>query len=99
MRHARDVDEIGQLLFGRRCRLRLALWIWRRAKADFYQSEPPREVVLQSDAAKELGQLVLLGMIEKQHRENDRRIYYERLDGPLWEVIGAVAAAVGIERE
>ena len=52
-----DVHEVGRLLFGRPCRLALALWIVRRDKPRFYQSEPPRDVILQSDLAKELGPL------------------------------------------
>jgi hypothetical protein len=36
-----DVDEVGKLVFGRPCRLALALWIVRQHKPRFYQSEPP----------------------------------------------------------
>jgi hypothetical protein len=40
-----DVQQVGKLLFGRACRLELALWIAHRDKPQFFQSEPPKEVV------------------------------------------------------
>src|SRR5215470_17501391 len=42
-----DVGTVGKELFGRPCRLALALWIAGQHKPRFYQSEPPREVILQ----------------------------------------------------
>jgi hypothetical protein len=86
-----DVDEVGKLLFGRPCRLALALWIVRHDKPRFYQSEPPREVILQSDLAKELTRLVRLGMLEEERRDDARRVYYDRTDSPLWNIIQAAA--------
>jgi hypothetical protein len=73
-----DAREVGGELFGRPCRLTLALWIVRHDKPRFYQSEPPREVILQGDAGKELGRLV----------------YYERTDSPLWKIIQAAAEVI-----
>ena len=89
-----DVHEVGRLLFGRPCRLALALWIVRRDKPRFYQSEPPREVILQSDLAKELGRLVRLGMLEEERRDDARRVYYERTGSPLWTIIQAAADVI-----
>ena len=89
-----DVNEIGKLLFGRPCRLALALWIVRREKPRFYQSEPPREVILPGDLAKELGRLVRLGMLDEVRPDDARRVYYDRTDSPLWKIIEAAAAAV-----
>jgi hypothetical protein len=86
-----DVDEVGKLLFGRPCRLTLALWIVRHSKGRFYQSEPPRDVILQSDAAKELGRLVRLGMLLEERPDDARRVYYERTDSLLWKIIEAAA--------
>ena len=40
-----DAKEVGKELFGRPCRLALALWIAGLPKSRFYQSEPPREVI------------------------------------------------------
>jgi hypothetical protein len=90
-----DVDEVGKLLFGRPCRLALALWIVRHDKPRFYQSEPPREVIRQSDLADELSRLVRLGMLEEERRDDARRIYYDRTDSPLWAIIEAAAEVIG----
>ena len=72
---------MGKLLFGRPCRLALALWIVRRDKPRFYQSEPPRDVIWPGDLAKELGRLVRLGMLVEERRA----------DSPLWKIIQAAA--------
>jgi hypothetical protein len=89
-----DAHEVGKLLFGRSCRLMLALWIVRQDKPRFYQSEPPREVILQGEAAKELGRLVRLGMLEEERPDESRRVYYERTDSPLWKIIQAASDAI-----
>lgn len=86
-----NADEVGKQLFGRPCRLALALWIVRREKPDFYQSEPPREVIRQGDLADELGRLVRLGMLEEERRPDVRRVYYNRTGSPLWKIIQAAA--------
>jgi hypothetical protein len=89
-----DVAEVGKQLFGRPCRLALALWIVRRDKPSFYQSEPPREVIRQGDLADELGRLVRLGMLEELRPDDARRVYYDRTDSPLWKIIEAAADVV-----
>lgn len=89
-----DVGEVGKLLFGRPCRLALALWIIRRDKPRFFQSEPPREVILQGDLAKELSRLVRLGMLDEERRDDARRVYYERTNSSLWRIIQAAADAL-----
>jgi hypothetical protein len=89
-----DVDELGQLLFGRRSRLRLALWIWYRDKPRFFQSEPPKEVIPQSSAGEELARLVRLEMLAEERPEDGRRVYYVRIDSPLWKIIEAAADTV-----
>ncbi len=88
-----DVDQVGKQLFGRGCRLRLALWIAHRDKPRFFQSEPPKEVILPSDAAKELGRLVRLGMLDEERPDSDRRVWYIRTDSRLWKIIDAAAEA------
>jgi hypothetical protein len=90
-----DIREVGKLLFGRPCRLTLALWIVRRDKPRFYQSEPPREVIWPGDLAKELNRLVRLGMLEELRPDDGRRVYYERTDSPLWQVIEAASNVLG----
>ncbi len=89
-----NVETVGKELFGRPCRLALALWIVRQHKPRFYQSEPPREVILQGDLAKELGRLVRLGMLEEERPDDGRRVYYVRTSSPLWKIIEAAADAI-----
>jgi hypothetical protein len=90
-----DVREVGKQLFGRPCRLSLALWIIRRDKPRFYQSEPPREVIQPGDLGKELGRLVRLGMLEEERPDGERRVYYIRTDSELWKIIKAASESVG----
>jgi hypothetical protein len=45
----------------------------------------------QSDLADELGRLVRLGMLDEERRDDARRVYYERTDSPLWNIIQAAA--------
>ncbi len=89
-----DENEVGKLLFGRPCRLALALWIVRHDKPRFYQSEPPREVIWPGDAAKELGRLVRLGMLDEERPDDARRVYYLRTASPLWKIIEAAAEVI-----
>jgi hypothetical protein len=89
-----DADEVGRQLFGRPCRLALAIWIVRHDKPRFYQSEPPREVILQGYVAGELDRLVRLGMLEEERRDDVRRVYYERTNSPLWKIIQAAADVI-----
>jgi hypothetical protein len=89
-----DAKEVGKELFGRPCRLALALWIVGHHKSRFYQSEPPREVILQGEVAKELRRLVRLGMLEELRPDDARRVYYDRTDSPLWKIIEAAADVV-----
>jgi hypothetical protein len=91
-----DAREVSKELFGRPCRLPLALWIVRNHKSRFYQSEPPREVILPGDLAKELGHFVRLGMLEVERRDDARRVYYERTSSPLWNIIEAAADALDL---
>jgi hypothetical protein len=91
-----DVNHVGKLLFGRPCRLALALWIVRHDKPRFYQSEPPRDVIWQGDLAKELSRLVSLGMLLEERPDDVRRVYYERTDSPLWEIIKAAADVIDV---
>ena len=90
-----DVGTVGKELFGRPCRLALALWIAGQHKPRFYQSEPPREVILQGDLAKELGRLVRLGMLDEVRPDDARRVYYDRTGSPLWKIIEAAADVIG----
>lgn len=88
-----DVREVGKELFGRPCRLTLALWIFH-GKPRFYQSEPPREIIAQGNVAYELGRLVRLGMLVEERPDDSRRVYYVRTSSSLWRIIEAVAEAL-----
>ncbi len=90
-----DVDEVGRLLFGRPCRLRVALWIHQRGRQRFYQSEPPPEIIPQSAAGTELRRFVHLGMLTEHREAGSRRVYYETTSSPLWNVIVAAARVMG----
>lgn len=86
-----NLDEVGRLLFGRKGRLKLAIWIVRRDKPTFFQSEPPREVDVPSAVRVELSKFVALGMLHEERPDADRRVYYTRTDSRLWKIIEAAA--------
>jgi len=92
-----DARIVGKQLFGRPCRLTLAIWIVRHSKPRFYQSEPPRDVILQSDLADKLGRLLRLSMLEEERPDDGRRVYYYRTDSPLWKIIQAASDIVELE--
>ncbi|MBB4910729.1 hypothetical protein H4W32_001764 [Actinophytocola algeriensis] len=98
MRMDIDVGEVGRLLFGRPCRLRVALWINDRGMRRFYQSEPPDEVIPQSAAGTELRRFVHLGMLTEHREAGSRRVYYETTSSPLWNIIVAAARVMGAAR-
>ena len=60
------IDVVGELLFGRRLRLRVLLWVAEQDKP-FNQSEAARGVNYTSsgEVAKELERLVALDMVRK----------------------------------
>jgi hypothetical protein len=72
----------------------LALWILRHEKPQFFQSEPPKEIILPGNAAEELGKLIRLGMLEEERPDGDRRVWYNRTDSRLWKIIEAAAEAL-----
>jgi len=90
------VDVVGELLFGRRLRLRVLLWV---AEQDhpFNQSEAARGVGYSSsgEVAKELERLVQLQMLRKYGRPT--RVgpqNYVRTDHVGWEVAAAARTMV-----
>ena len=93
------VDAVGELLFGRRLRLRVLLWAHDQAQA-FNQSEAARGVGYNSsgEVAKELERLVQLQMLRKYGRPT--RVgpqNYVRAEHPGWTV--AEAARIMIDTE
>lgn len=82
------VDVIGELLFGRRLRLRVLLWASEQSHA-FNQSEASRGIGYSSsgEVAKELERLVQLRMLTKYGRPS--RVgpqNYRRTNHVGWEV-------------
>jgi hypothetical protein len=43
----------------------------------------------------ELGRLVRLGMLDEERPDDARRVYYNRTDSPLWEIIQAASEVLG----
>src|SRR5580700_705323 len=90
------LSEYGELMFGRRIRLRVLLWAEARPEA-FNQSEAAVGVSYSSsgEVAKELERLVRLGMLRKFGRP--ARVgpqNYLRVDHPGWAIASAARAAV-----
>lgn len=81
-------------LFGRPCRLPLALWILKRDKA-FFQSEPPRSVGPPTAIRQELDRFVKAGLLDERRPDGDNRVYYERSDSPVWAIIRTAADVIG----
>lgn len=97
---SRKLDDkiavLGDSLFGRALRLRVAYWVLRRDDPSFFQGEAVTGVSYSaSGVAQELERLVKLGMIVRHERTpGDRRVYYTRSDSALWMIIEAAANAV-----
>lgn len=92
------VEAYGELIFGRRLRLRVLLWA-RLQTGTFNQSEAAKGVDYSStgEVAKELERLVQLGMLRKFGRV--QRVgpqNYMQVDHPGWAVVAAAQRAVDI---
>jgi hypothetical protein len=86
-----DETELSKLLFGRAGRLRLASWILKNVsvRGFFFQTEARQGTGDVPNEVKEnLKNLESLGVIKVAHRDPGpgRRLYYERLESPLWGV-------------
>jgi hypothetical protein len=84
-----NLDFIGDRLFGRALRLRVAAWVLAHEDLHFYQGEAVAGVGYSpSGVIQELDRLVELGMIlRRDPTPGSRRRYYTRTDSPLWTVI------------
>lgn len=89
-----DAARLSADLFGRSCRLPLAIWILERDKPRFYQSEPPRDVGVPSAVRQELARFVRTGLIDEERPDAENRVYYMRTDSPLWAIIRAAVNAI-----
>jgi hypothetical protein len=89
-----DTTRISELLFGRLCRLPIALWILGFEKDRFFQSEPPELLGGRTAIRQELGRLTEAGLLAKESPDHENRVYYVRRNSPLWDVIRTAADVV-----
>lgn len=82
-----DAERVSADLFGRRCRLPIALWILGRDQPRFYQSEPPRELGPPTAVRQELSRLTRAGLLDEERPDGEKRVYYVRTDDAWWGVI------------
>lgn len=87
---------LGDRLFGRSLRLRLALWILNQQGASFYQGEAALGVSYSAGGvATDLDRLVELGMLIREEGAQDgRRQYYRQTASPFWKIIEAARNAL-----
>jgi hypothetical protein len=89
-----DATRVSNDLFGRQCRLPLALWILRSNKERFFQSEPPETLGGRTAIRQELERFVSAGLLDIERPDNENRVYYVRTDSPLWEIVRAAGDVV-----
>jgi hypothetical protein len=97
-----NVDELGHSLFGRKLRLRVALWVLETGEAPFYLSEAAEGAGYTASGVRaELDRLESLGMLMRFPYGGSGRLYYQRLQSPYWEIIAAADTALraGTSRE
>ncbi len=82
-----DAGRVSTDLFGRRCRLPIAMWVLARDKPRFYQSEPPRELGSPTAIRQELTRLTRAGLLDEERPDGENRVYYVRTDSAWWAVI------------
>lgn len=93
-----EATRVSKLLFGRPCRLPVALWVLQQGKR-FHQSRPPTfGTTSHSNIREELARLVELEMVAREE-PGDGRVYYEKVESPLWEVIDRAATILGLSWE
>jgi len=97
------VERLGELMFGRKLRLKVLLWAWER-DGEFHQTDAARGVDYSStgEVGKELERLVELGMVRKFGRPTGvgAQFYVRIADHPGWQVARAAWAAVDpVEQE
>ncbi|WP_307313976.1 hypothetical protein [Microbacterium sp. SORGH_AS_0421] len=85
-------------IFGRGCRLPVALWILRRQQPRFYQSEPPASLGAPTAVRQELERLARAGLLEVEKSDRENRVYYSRTASPLWRVFAEAADVIDGER-
>jgi hypothetical protein len=84
-----DAQRLGDRLFGRGLRLRIALWIASSGSKYFNQTEVATAVgETGPEVSTDLGRIVELGMLKKHPRaRGNAPQYFQRLSSPFWEII------------
>jgi hypothetical protein len=87
-----DATGVSDRMFGRGCRLPLAVWVLQHPKGRFFQSEPPAfGTTTPSNIRQELARLVQLGMLEEERPDDVNKVFYVRTDHALWRIIEVAA--------
>jgi hypothetical protein len=86
-----DAELVGKRLFGRPMRLRLGVWIVRRDKPRFFQSEPPGQLGSSTAIRQELQKFVELGLLEEERPDGENRVYYVRTESAWWAIFATCA--------
>lgn len=89
-----NAEQASADLFGRGCRLPVALWILDRPSGRFYQSEPPLELGAPTAVRQELARLARAGLLIEERNEGENRVYYRRTGSPWWRVFAEAAKVV-----
>ncbi len=90
-----DATRVSHLLFGRACRLPIALWILEHPKGRFFQSElPVFGTTSRSNIRDELHRFVEAGLLSEERPDDQNKVWYERSDSALWRVVEAARDAL-----
>lgn len=92
--------RVSEGLFGRRCRLGVALYALQHPKGRFFQSEPPLFPSATGTAiTAELQRLVGVGMLHEERPDGSNKVFYVRATSPLWKVVALAASLTGLRWE
>lgn len=91
-----NLEQVSTDLFGRGCRLPVALWVLGRGGERFYQSEPPAELGPHTAVRQELSRLERAGLITAERTPGEHRVYYRRTSSPLWRVFVEAADVLSL---
>lgn len=94
-----ELQRVSADLFGRSCRLPVALWILGQEQPRFYQSEPPQTLGAPTAIRQELERLARAGLLAIEKGEGDNRVYYRRTSSPLWRVFAEAADVIARDGE
>ena len=85
------LTRVGRLFFGRPLRLYVAAWILEQGSRAFYQKELLLALHAHGTASLDiLNDLIDLRMVERLPKDwvpGHKRVYYRRLDHPLWDAV------------